>query len=174
MRTLVKGRIAGYGRDYDAEVADPAELLKHPAVALTVGAAAAATSGAVTAYRACERLPVVGAQLRRGRTELTQIGEQVIARGIDPVTKVVTEVAVDLVERVLDQIDLTDLVRRRVDLVALANEVIDGIDLPAIIRESTDTVTAGVMTDVRTQGERADDAVSGFVDRILRRNRETH
>jgi hypothetical protein len=30
-------------------------------------------------------------------------------------------------------------------------------------------VTAEVMTDVRTQGERADDAVSGFVDRVLGR-----
>jgi hypothetical protein len=153
-------------------VADPAELLKHPAVSLAAGAAAVATSGAVSAYRVCERLPVLGPQLQRGRTELTHFGEQVVARGVDPVKKLVTVVAVALVERVLDELDLTDLVRQRVDLTALANEVIDGVDLPAIIRESTGTVTAEVMTDVRTQGERADDAVSGFVDRLLGRDRE--
>ena len=53
----------------------------------------------------------------------------------------------------------------------LANEVIDGVDLPAIIRESTSSVTADVMTDVRTQGERADDFVAGLVDRVLGRAR---
>jgi hypothetical protein len=37
--------------------------------------------------------------------------------------------------------------------------VIEGVDLPAIIRESTNSMTAEVMTDVRTQGERADDVV---------------
>jgi hypothetical protein len=50
--------------------------------------------------------------------------------------------------------------------------VIEGVDLPAIIRESTDTVTAEVMTDVRAQSEKADDMVSGFVDRMLGRDRE--
>jgi hypothetical protein len=94
------------------------------------------------------------------------------------------------VELVLEQVDLTALVRERVDInaiaaeidvhailarvdmIGLANEVIDGVDLPAIIRESTDSVTAEVMTDVRIQGERADDMVSGFVDRMLGRNQE--
>ena len=47
-----------------------------------------------------------------------------------------------------------------------------GIDLPAIIRQSTDSVTAEVMTDVRTQGERGDDLVSGFVARLLGRERD--
>jgi hypothetical protein len=60
----------------------------------------------------------------------------------------------------------------RIDLIGLANKVIDGVDLPAIIRESTNSVTAEVMTDVRTQGERADDMVAGIVDRVLGRSRE--
>ena len=60
----------------------------------------------------------------------------------------------------------------RIDLIGLANEIIDGVDLPAIIRESTSSVTADVMTDVRGQGERADAAVSGFVDRVLGRRQE--
>jgi len=65
-----------------------------------------------------------------------------------------------------------DAILTRVDLIALANEVIDGVDLPAIIRESTDSVTAEVMTDVRTQPERADEVVSGFFDRMLGRSQE--
>lgn len=92
-----------------------------------------------------------------------------------------------ITELVLDQIDLTALVRERVDidaivadvdidaiiaridLIGLADQIIDGVDLPAIIRESTGTVTAEVMTDVRTQTARADDVVAGFVDRMLGR-----
>jgi hypothetical protein len=51
--------------------------------------------------------------------------------------------------------------------------VIEGVDLPAIIRESTNSMTAEVMLDVRTQGERADDAVAGMVNRMLGRDRDT-
>jgi hypothetical protein len=50
--------------------------------------------------------------------------------------------------------------------------VIDGVDLPTIIRQSTTSVTAEVMTDVRSQGERADDLVTGIVDRMLGRSRD--
>lgn len=152
---------------------DIADLLKHPAVSAAAGAAAVAVSGAAGAYRGCEKLPVIGPQLRRGRDGLTRRGEQAIERAVDPVNAAVTAIVVQFVERVLDEIDLTDLVRRRVDLIALTNEAIDGVDLPAIIRESTGTVTAEVMSDVRTQSERADDLVSGFVDRMLRRSRES-
>ena len=75
------------------------------------------------------------------------------------------------VDSVVARVDL-DAAIARVDLIGLANDVIDGVDLPAIIRESTGTVTADVMTDVRIQGERADDMVTGFVDRLLGRNQE--
>ena len=50
--------------------------------------------------------------------------------------------------------------------------MIEGVDLPAIIRDSTNSMTAQVMTDVRTQGERADDVVAGIDDRMLGRDRE--
>ena len=166
------------------------DLVKHPAVALATGTAAVAADGVLTAYRTAERLPVVGGWLRRTRAELTTRGEQVIAHGIDPATVLVSAVAARVVSLVLDELDLTALVRERVDvdaiaadididaivaridLVGLANEVIDGVDLPAIIRESTSSVTADVMTDVRTQGERADDFVAGLVDRVLGRGQE--
>lgn len=71
----------------------------------------------------------------------------------------------------LDQLDLNALVRERVDLIGLADEVVAGINLPAIIRESTGSVTSDVMHDVRSQSERADDAVAGIIDRILRRDK---
>lgn len=119
-----------------------------------------------------ERLPVIGGLLHTTRVEAGRAGIAAVTR---------------VTELVLDQIDLTALVRERVDmdaivaevdidaiiaridLIGLADQVIDGVDLPAIIRESTGTVTAEVMTDVRSQTARADDVVSGFVDRILGR-----
>ncbi|TGD89302.1 hypothetical protein BayCH28_08115 [Mycolicibacterium sp. CH28] len=119
-----------------------------------------------------ERLPLIGGWLQSARVEATRTGVAALSR---------------ITELVLDQIDLTALVRERVDidaivadvdidaiiaridLIGLAQAVIDGVDLPAIIRESTGTVTAEVITDVRTQTARADDIVAGFVDRMLGR-----
>lgn len=125
-----------------------------PAVTVALGAVATACGGVTVVYRGAEGLPVVGSWLRRSRRELQARGERVLAAGI---------------EVILDELDLNTLARERLDLIGLANEVVDGIDLPAIIRQSTDSVTAEVMNDVRTQGERADDLVSGFVDRLLGR-----
>jgi hypothetical protein len=114
------------------------------------------------AYRTCETLPVVGGLFRRGRAEAQAVLSLIVTA-------------------VLDELDLTAIVRdrlhaeaieaviARIDLVGLTNEVIEEVDLPTIIRDSTSSVTAEVMTDVRTQGERADDAVAGFVDRVLGR-----
>ncbi|WP_431234197.1 hypothetical protein ACQ856_06165 [Mycolicibacterium psychrotolerans] len=119
-----------------------------------------------------ERLPLIGDPLRATRLEATRIGVAGLTR---------------IVELVLEQIDLTALVRdsvdidaivtdvdidaiiARIDLIGLADQIIDGVDLPTIIRESTGTVTAEVMTDVRSQTARADDMISGFVDRMLGR-----
>lgn len=123
--------------------------------------------GAVAVYRGAERLPVVGDLLRRTQSDLVARGE----RSLGPIKALIADVAAQVVELVLDELDLNELVRQRVDLVGLANEVIDGIDLQSVIRESTDTMTNEVMSDVRTQGERADDAISGFVDRLLGRDR---
>jgi hypothetical protein len=126
-----------------------------------------APSVLVDVYRACEALPVVGSLFTRGKREAQALLSLIVAA-------------------VLDELDLTAIVRdrlpaeaietviARIDLVALADEVINGVDLPAIIRGSTNSVTAEVMTDVRTQGERADDAVSGFVDRVLGRRQGSH
>ncbi len=167
----------------------PSDLLKNPVVAAAVGAGAVAVGGASAAYRTVSRIPLLGPQLDNGVGALTRRGETLIAAGTAPARRLVTAVAVQLVDQVLAELDLTALVRDRVDidavvrdvdidaiiaridLVGLADAVIDGVDLPKIIRDSTNSVTAEVMTDVRTQGERADDVVSGLVDRVLGRDR---
>jgi hypothetical protein len=113
-------------------------------------------------YRTCEALPVVGGLFTRGRHEAQAVLSLIVAAVLDDL---------DLTAIVRDRLhaEAIEAVIARIDLIGLANEVIDGVNLPAIIRESTSSVTAEVMTDVRTQGERADDAVSGFVDRVLGR-----
>jgi hypothetical protein len=113
-----------------------------------------------------------------------------VAQSADQFKALVAGVAVQLVDLILDELDLNALVRERldidalaadldieavinrIDLIALADRVIEGVDLPAIIRDSTNSMTAEVMTDVRTQGERADDIMAGIVDRMLGRDRE--
>lgn len=74
---------------------------------------------------------------------------------------------VDL-DRAVSHVDV-DAVINRVDLIGLADVIIDGVDLPGIIREASTSVTADVMTDVRSTSERADDAVAVMVGRLLRR-----
>ena len=151
-------------------MAKPGDLLNNPVVATAVGVGAVAADGATAVYRTAVRLPVIGGRLDRGLTALSQRGDDVLARAAAPVRTLITVVAVELVEQVLAELDLTALVRDRVDidkvvadvdidaiiaridLIGLADDVIDGVDLPRIIRDSTTSVTAEVMTDVRTQG----------------------
>jgi hypothetical protein len=153
-------------------VTDLSGVAKHQVTTVAVGAAATALGLAAETYKACERLPFVGGRLRDVRSALERRGEHVVAAGLEPLKATITAVAVELVDRVLDELDINALVRERVDLIGLADEVVAGIDLPAIIRESTGSVTADVMDDVRSQGERADDAVSGIVNRILGREKD--
>jgi hypothetical protein len=163
--------------------------LGNPLLAAAVGAGAAVASGAAAAYRSATQLPVVGAQLDGAVAALTRRGEVLISQSVEPVRALITMIAVQIVDAVLAELDLTTLVRERVDidavvagididaiiaridLIGLADTVIDGVDLPRIIRDSTTSVTADVMTDVRSQGERADDVVAGLVDRMLGRSR---
>jgi len=154
-------------------VTDLSGLAKHPLTNIAIGTAATALGAASETYRACERLPIVGARLALARSALERRGEEVVAGGLEPLRTTIAAVAVELVELVLDELDINALVRRRVDLIGLADEVVAGIDLPAIIRESTSSVTADVMSDVRSGGERTDDAVSGLFDRILGRDRDS-
>jgi hypothetical protein len=166
------------------------DLLKHPVVSAAVGTAAVAVGAAGVAYRVAEKVPVFGPLMRRGVDGLSGHGDRWLTESADQLKALVAAIAVALVDLVLDEMDLNALVSERVDidalaadididaiinridLIALADKVIEGVDLPAIIRESTNSMTAEVMTDVRTQGERADDVVAGIVNRMLRRDRE--
>jgi len=114
------------------------------------------------AYRTCEALPLVGGLFTRGKHEPQAVLSLIVTAVIDEL---------DLTAIVRDRLsaEAIEAVIARIDLIGLANEVIDGVDLPAIIRQSTNSVTAEVMTDVRTQGARADNAGAGFVDRVFGR-----
>jgi hypothetical protein len=177
--------------NYDAGMGTDVDLLKHPVVSAAVGTAAIAVGAAEAAYRVAEKLPVFGPLMARGVADLSERGDRWVSQSADQFKSLVAAVAAGLVELVLDEMDLNALVRERldidalaadldieavinrVDLIALADRVIEGVDLPAIIRESTNSMTAEVMTDVRTQGERADDVVSAIVDHMLGRDRES-
>ncbi|GAA0934435.1 hypothetical protein [Pseudonocardia zijingensis] len=99
-----------------------------------------------------------------------------IARRLD-VDAVVAGVDLDAIADRLDvdavaaRIDL-DAVIARIDLVGLAREVIDAIDLPEIVRHSTGSLTSDTIRGVRIEARQADDAVAGFVDRLLHRPRQ--
>ncbi|MGV9710845.1 hypothetical protein ACWDTI_09295 [Gordonia sp. NPDC003424] len=73
------------------------------------------------------------------------------------------------IDAIAARIDV-DAILNRVDLIGLANDIIEGVDLTGIIRDASTSVTADVMTDVRSSGERADDAVANIVARVLRRH----
>jgi hypothetical protein len=77
--------------------------------------------------------------------------------------------AVDLAA-IVDRVDL-DAIVDRVDVVSLAEEVVNGIDLPEIIRQSTGTMASEVVRDARMQSIVADVAIARLVDRIIHRRR---
>jgi hypothetical protein len=72
------------------------------------------------------------------------------------------------VDAVARRVDL-DAIVDRLDLVDLTNRAIDGIDLPEIIRESTGSISGSMVRGVRMQGFEADQAVTGLVGRLFRR-----
>ncbi|MEV5651308.1 hypothetical protein AB0L57_23915 [Nocardia sp. NPDC052254] len=156
-------------------------------VNLVVGAAARAggTAGRMLGFGLgiARRVPGVQPAL----TELRQRGaetlgavdaltEQMLHAGIRRVVRTALD-AVDLTAIVVDNVDLDAVAERidvdkiigRVDLVVLADTVIEGVDLPRIIRESTDSMSAEAVLGIRSQGMHADDAVAGFVGRLIRR-----
>lgn len=99
--------------------------------------------------------------------------DAVIADRVD-LNAAVRHVDLDAVAKDIDidaiaaRIDI-EAILGRVDMIGLANEIIDGVDLTDIIRDASSSVTADVMTDVRSSGERADDVVANAVNRMLRR-----
>jgi hypothetical protein len=129
------------------------------------------------------------------RTDLDAIVGQVdldaIVRRVDIeaiVRSIDLDAIVDLVDldRVASHIDIDPIVQRvkvdavvarvdveavldRLDLAGIARQVIDAIDLPGILRQSTGAVSSQAVRVVRTEGMNADESVSRFIDRVLRR-----
>jgi len=72
------------------------------------------------------------------------------------------------VDEVVARVDV-EAVLDRLDLAGIARQVIDAIDLPGILRQSTGAVSSQAARVVRTEGMNADESVSRFIDRVLRR-----
>jgi hypothetical protein len=72
------------------------------------------------------------------------------------------------VDAIIDRVDI-EAALDRVDLAGIARQVIETIDLPAILRESSGVVSSQAVRVVRTEGMNADESVSRFFDRVLRR-----
>jgi hypothetical protein len=150
----------------------------------------AASVAARAEQAAASRLP------RGFASRLAASGQRQRIRAQDAVLRRLEGLVPRVVDVVLDQIDLTELVVRRVDLdrvarhldldgvvarvdleavvarldlIGLAERVVDGIDLPRIIRESTGSVASEGIRGVRMQSIEADQAVARFVDRVLLR-----
>lgn len=84
---------------------------------------------------------------------------------------VLRELAPVVAAEILDQIDITELIRTRVDLVGLARYVVVAIDLPQIIRESTSAPTPGAEQAIRIQSIETDQAIAAWADRVFRAGR---
>jgi hypothetical protein len=67
--------------------------------------------------------------------------------------------------------DLTDLVRTRVDVAGLAEDVIEDVDLPEIIRDSTTGVAADFVNQGRIVSLSGDELVNHWVDKFLLRHK---
>ncbi|MGH3910732.1 MAG: hypothetical protein ACRDRM_07850 [Pseudonocardiaceae bacterium] len=83
----------------------------------------------------------------------------------------VRELAPVVAAEFLDQIDLTELIRTRVDLVGLARYVVVAIDLPEIIRESAGSPIPGAEQAIRIQSIETDQAIAAWADRVFRPGR---
>jgi len=71
-----------------------------------------------------------------------------------------------LLTQMMRHVDVNDLLRENVNVVALAEEVIAEIDLPAIIRDSTGAMASDTLLGVRMQSISGDDAIARAVDRL--------
>jgi hypothetical protein len=103
------------------------------------------------------------------RIDLTALVRDRVALDVLVATVDIDAVAARIdVDGIARRIDL-DAIIDRIDLVDLTNRVIDGIDLPEIIRESTGSVSGEIVRGVRMQGIEADQAVTSLVGRLFRR-----
>ena len=97
---------------------------------------------------------------------LDRVDVDAIVAGVD-LNAIVSRIDVDAIAAKLD----LDAVIARLDLAGIVNRVIDEIDLPDLIRESSGAMASETVLGVRMQGIEADERVNRIVDRILLRRR---
>lgn len=103
------------------------------------------------------------------------------------VTALVASIVPQVVDRVLDQIDINQLIRERVDIGEIAEsidvaeivermdlaskveDIIDAMDLPAIVRESSGALASETVRAVRYRTVAADDRINSAMNRLFRR-----
>jgi len=116
----------------------------------------------------------LGALGRRGAARRLPVQRQVAVLLDRLVPMVVEEVLdrLDLTAVVLRRVDLDALIRavlERIDLAALAEEVVEAVDLPEIIRESTGSMASDTVRGARMRGIAADEVVGRVRSRLLPR-----
>jgi hypothetical protein len=72
------------------------------------------------------------------------------------------------IDGIVGEVNL-DAIIDRLNVVGLAENVISEIDLPEIIRDSTGSMASEVVRGARMQSIDADEAISHFFDRLVRR-----
>ncbi|MFL6118087.1 RDD family protein [Actinophytocola sp.] len=129
-----------------------------------------ATRTAATVFPPAARLASATAERAQANADL--VLRQTIVRvlgvalaAVDLTALVREHIDLDAVAADLD----VDAVVERVDTAAIANRLLDEIDLPEIVRESSDIFTSEAVSGVRTRAIRADSAVTRGVARVLRR-----
>jgi hypothetical protein len=133
---------------------------------------------------------LLGELARRGQAERRR-SEAELDRVLDALVPQVTAAVLDrldLTEVVLRRVDMDAIAARididavaaridieeiieRIDLAAVTEDVMESVDLPEIIRQSTGALASDSVLDVRLQSIEADEAVNRFIDRLLRRRR---
>jgi hypothetical protein len=127
------------------------DVLKNPAVTAAAGAVSLIAGGVAATYGAAARLPLIGAQIRRGVAVLSAHGERAIDASVQQIRMTISDTAAEMVDKILAE-----------------------LDLQAIIREAPDSVTAEVMTDVCAEAHRAENYVSEIVDEVFGRTSKDH
>ncbi|HEU0041707.1 MAG TPA: hypothetical protein VFQ15_05095 [Jiangellaceae bacterium] len=169
-------------------------------VARVVGVAGEITRSTTRRLGPVERIvdDRIARPIRELLGELARRGQAQRRRSEADLDHVLDALVPQVTAAVLDRLDLTDVVLRRVDMDAIAaridvaaiaeridiekiidqidlaavtEDVMDAVDLPELIRQSTGSLASDSVLEVRLQGIEADDAVNRFVDRLLRRGR---
>ena len=122
-----------------------------------------------------QRIAVMNALEREVRAQVPRVVEAMLDE-LDLTEIVKNRVDLDAVAREIDvdavaaRLDLAALIDR-IDLIGLARYVIEGVDLPEIVRDSTGSMASEGVRTVRMQTINADERVSRVVDRLLPRRR---